>query len=370
MNKMLTRIFLILLSVAAPTLAFAQAETSTSNLEILLTAVIILLMLVSVLLLVVAIYTLYLLRDFQRDEKELDNRLSPWWKALFYFTIIMAAIYLFAYHVFNVIPLSREEYNREVAQVEAVLEARQPLLSESIDEKIVEFTDDPVVLASGETIYKAQCVVCHAADGGGGIGPNFIDEYWLHGGSINNIFWIIKYGVPEKGMISWRSQLLPAAMRDVACYIYSLKGTIPANPKELQGELYNEETPVTNPERSASELDMIPTIKSVRDTMDDVQIGRQLFSGSIRFSTGGPACITCHHVTDDILKGGALIAPDLTNVYSMLDEKTIILRVTSPYHKIMQDAYKGKPVTKEEAVIMASFFKYVGTESTHQQQRN
>ena len=171
-------------------------------------------------------------------------------------------------------------------------------------------------------------------------------------------------------MISWQSQLPPAAMRDVACYIYTLSGTTPINPKEPQGELYNEEIPVTNPEKSIPELDMKLTIKSVRDTMDDVQIGRQLFSGSIRYSTGGPACITCHHVTDDILKGGALIAPDLTNVYSMLDEKTIILRVTSPYHKIMQDAYNGKPVTKEEAVMLVSFFKYVGTESTHQQQRN
>ena len=269
-----------------------------------------------------------------------------------------------------VLPLSREEYNHEVAQDKAALEARQILLSDSIDENTMEFTDDPVVLASGETIYKAQCAVCHAADGGGGVGPNFTDAYWIHGGSIKNIFWITKYGIPEKGMISWQSQLSPAAMHDVSCYIYTLKGTKPVNSKEPQGELYNEEVTMTNPERPVPEKDMKPSIRSVRDTTDDVQIGRQLFSGSLRFDTGGPACILCHHVTDDILTGGALIAPDLTNVYSLFDEKIIIVRVITPYHTTMQDAYKDKPVTKEEAALLVSFLKYVGTESTHQQKRD
>jgi mono/diheme cytochrome c family protein len=269
-----------------------------------------------------------------------------------------------------VLPLPQEEYDHELAQDETALEARQILLSDSIDENTIKFTDDPVVLASGETIYKAQCAVCHAANGGGGVGPNFTDAYWLHGGSIKNIFWITKYGVPEKGMISWQSQLSPAAMRDVACYIYTFKDTNPVNSKEPQGELYNEEATVSNPERPVPEQDMKLTIRSVRDTTDDVQIGRQLFSGSLRFSTGGPACITCHHVTDDILSGGALIAPDLTNVYSMLDEKLIIMRVTTPYHITMQDAYKGKPVTKEETTLLVSFFKYVGTKSIHQQKRD
>ncbi|MCK5277236.1 MAG: c-type cytochrome, partial [Cyclobacteriaceae bacterium] len=215
---MLTSIFLILLSVAAPTLAFAQAETLTSNLEIVLVVVIILLIIISVLLLMVAISTLHLLRDLQVGEKEQDNRLPPWWKVILYFAIIMIAIYFLVYHVFNVLPPSREEYNREVSQDVVALEAQQPLLSERIDENTVEFTDDLAVLTSGETIYKTQCSVCHAADGGGGIGPNLTDAYWLHGGSINNIFWIIKYGAPEKGMIPWQSQLPPAAMRDVACY--------------------------------------------------------------------------------------------------------------------------------------------------------
>jgi cytochrome c oxidase cbb3-type subunit 3 len=66
------------------------------------------------------------------------------------------------------------------------------------------------------------------------------DENWIHGGGIKNIFKVIKYGVPEKGMISWQSQLKPDDMRKVASYILSLKGTNPPNAKAPQGEIWTE----------------------------------------------------------------------------------------------------------------------------------
>jgi len=415
---MLARIFLSLLSIVLfPAWSFSQNETSTSNQESIMTVFVVLMVIVSMFVLVVAIYALIILRRLLLSEmerraikkgvrpeqlpgfwqkvsrsltrstpvleeetilmdhnydgiRELDNYLPPWWKALFYFTIVWAVIYLLVYHVFNLLPLSGEEYNREVAKAEAALEVQKSLLSESINENTVEFTDDLDILANGESVFKSQCVVCHAADGGGGVGPNLTDEYWLHGGSIKNIYWIIKYGVPEKGMISWQSQLPSEVIRDVACYIITLKGTTPADPKEPQGEHYDELAPLINPELPPIEQDRRPTISSVRDSMNNIQIGRGLFSGSIRLNNGGPGCITCHHVTDDILPPGALIAPDLTNVYSRLDEKTIIKYATTPYHPTMQEAYNTKMVTEEEVALLISFFEYVGTETAHQQQRD
>ncbi len=31
------------------------------------------------------------------------------------------------------------------------------------------------------------------------VGPNLTDEYWLHGGSVKEVFHTIKEGVPQKG---------------------------------------------------------------------------------------------------------------------------------------------------------------------------
>ncbi|MBR9999128.1 MAG: c-type cytochrome [Cyclobacteriaceae bacterium] len=248
-----------------------------------------LVLLISVLVLLVAIYTLYVVRAILKQEqtvsgeskveepgetiwmkvsksltrakpieeeedilldhnydgiKELDNHLPPWWKWLFYITIVWSLIYLLAFHVFDWMPLSSEEYNISIARAEAAMEAQKASSpSAAIDENNVTVATEEAALAQGETIFIRQCAVCHQQDGGGNVGPNLTDDYWIHGGSIKDIFSIIKYGVPQKGMISWESQLNPTEMRDVASYIkVKLVGTEPANPKEPQGELYDPST--------------------------------------------------------------------------------------------------------------------------------
>jgi cytochrome c oxidase cbb3-type subunit 3 len=179
------------------------------------------------------------LTDHEYDGiRELDNRLPPWWTALFYVTIVFAVVYLFHYQILKTGPTQDEEYAMEMAAAEEQIAAYKASLALSIDETNVEFTTEAAALAEGEQIFVSQCAACHAADGGGGVGPNMTDEYWIHGGSITDVFSTIKYGVPQKGMISWESQLTPGQMQNVASYILTMQGTTPANPKEPQGELY------------------------------------------------------------------------------------------------------------------------------------
>lgn len=180
-----------------------------------------------------------ILLDHEYDGiRELDNHLPPWWKWLFYFTIGWSVIYLIVYHVTGTMPLQEEEYQMELAEAREAVEARQVASTESIDESTVEFSDDPAHLANGQTLYERNCAVCHQNDGGGLVGPNFTDKYWIHGGSMQDIYRVVKYGVPEKGMISWQAQLSPVDMRDVSSYILTFQGTTPANGKEPQGDLY------------------------------------------------------------------------------------------------------------------------------------
>ncbi|MEJ2103060.1 MAG: c-type cytochrome, partial [Ignavibacteriaceae bacterium] len=91
----------------------------------------------------------------------------------------------------------------------------------------------------GKQIFEANCIACHAADGGGIVGPNLTDKYWIHGGGIKNVFKTIKYGAPDKGMISWQSQLNAKQIQDVASYVLSLQGTKPANPKPPEGQIWS-----------------------------------------------------------------------------------------------------------------------------------
>lgn len=176
--------------------------------------------------------------------RELDNKIPPWFSAMFYGTILFAVIYLVNYHIIGSGNVQEEEYLAEVRQAaieKQILTASGAL----IDEETVKFVDDPGALASGEEIYVKNCAACHAVDGGGLVGPNFTDDYWIHGGSIKDIFRTIKYGVPQKGMISWESQLSPNQMQDVASYIKTLVGTTPANPKAPEGTIWKDDTSET-----------------------------------------------------------------------------------------------------------------------------
>lgn len=176
--------------------------------------------------------------------RELDNRVPPWFSWLFYVTIIFAVIYLLNYHVFQASPLQDEEYQMQVKEAEA---QRTALVKSGafLNEETVTLLTDPASLDAGKQIFTTNCIACHAADGGGLVGPNLTDDYWIHGGGIKNIFKTIKYGVTAKGMIAWQSQLNPKQMQEVASYVISLHGTKPATPKQPEGTIWKDSTVTT-----------------------------------------------------------------------------------------------------------------------------
>lgn len=190
--------------------------------------------------------------------RELDNNLPPWWKALFYGSIVWGVGYLFYYHVTGNGMLSAELYLAEMKQAELEHEEYLKTAAESVNESTVTVLSDAGAIAKGKSIYMANCVACHGALGEGGVGPNFADNYWIHGGSIKDIFSTIKYGVPAKGMISWSTQLRPLEMQQVASFILTLQGTNPPNQKEAQGTIWIED---------GGELAPIDTLAAATDTL-------------------------------------------------------------------------------------------------------
>ena len=175
---------------------------------------------------------------------ELDNDLPPWWKWLFYATIAFSVVYLLYYHVFDLGPLQQEEYEQEMAQAKIEVDTYLATSASNIDENSVTITDDVGRINAAQEVFVQNCAACHGMAGEGGVGPNLTDTYWIHGGSVQDIFKVIKYGVPQKGMIPWQAQLSPVQMQDLSSFIITLEGTDPPNPKEPQGEPYEREEDV------------------------------------------------------------------------------------------------------------------------------
>lgn len=172
--------------------------------------------------------------------RELDNRLPPWWLYGFYITILFAAIYLYRYHVAHSAPLPHEQYELDVAAADKAKAEYLKKAANNIDESTVKLLSDATSLAAGKQIFETSCFPCHGKFGEGLVGPNLTDDYWLHGGSVSDVFKTIKYGYPEKGMKSWKDDFSPVQIAQVVSYIKSLRGTNPPNGKAPQGTLYQE----------------------------------------------------------------------------------------------------------------------------------
>ena len=180
--------------------------------------------------------------------KELDNNLPPWWKYGFYITIIFAVVYMVHYHVVGSGNVQLEEYAAQLAEAEVLKAERLKLAASEVDETTATYMVEDSDLSAGKKLYIDKCLVCHGAGGEGTVGPNLTDNFWIHGGDIKDIFRIVKYGVPSKGMLAWQGQLTPIQMQQVSSYVKTLHGTNPPNQKEPQGELFEDFTPpVDNP---------------------------------------------------------------------------------------------------------------------------
>lgn len=172
--------------------------------------------------------------------KELDNSLPPWWLYAFYASIIFAVVYLVRYHILDG-PNQAKEFETEMADAQLAIDEYKKTAKDLIDFETVTLLTDASDISAGKSVFATNCVACHMADGGGGIGPNLTDPNWILGGGIKNVFKTISEGGRDgKGMIAWKTSLKPAQIAQVSSYVLSLEGTTPAKPKAAEGDVWTD----------------------------------------------------------------------------------------------------------------------------------
>ncbi len=167
--------------------------------------------------------------------KELNNPIPAWFNVLFYGTIVFGLFYIYYFH-FSTGMRQDQEY---VVEMETAARAKIDYLAKSAekyDENSVKI--DAALIENGGKTFLANCSACHGDKGQGGVGPNLTDEFWIHGGKVNDIFKVIKYGVLDKGMTSWEKSLTSKQIAELSNYIISLQGSNPAGAKAPQGIKY------------------------------------------------------------------------------------------------------------------------------------
>lgn len=166
--------------------------------------------------------------------EEFDNHLPNWWLATFYGAVLFAIGYWFYFHVFAAGVLPPQETRKILADIAA--KSGQNVVVTA--QQLTDLSKDSARVAEGKQVFTSTCVACHGPAGGGIVGPNLTDEYWLHGGAPDQIYQTVRDGVPVKGMPSWGPQLGADRVQSVVAYVLTLRNTNVPGGKPPQGDKF------------------------------------------------------------------------------------------------------------------------------------
>ncbi len=91
-------------------------------------------------------------------------------------------------------------------------------------------------------------------------------------------------------------------------------------------------------------------------------VGRELFTGKIRFRNGGPACASCHSIAGLPFPNGGTLGPDLTGVSRKLGPHGLEVATKTLYFHVMTAIYDTHPLTLEERADLVAFFDQAATQ--------
>jgi cytochrome c oxidase cbb3-type subunit 3 len=183
--------------------------------------------------------------------KELNTPLPTWWVYTFYATIVFAVVYCALYpswpwvnsHTSGWLGYnSRTELTQELA---AQAKARAVFVDRIRTTPLSDIAKDPELfkfaLAGGRSAFQNNCTPCHGAGGAGSTGfPNLVDDDWLWGGNLQQIYATIEHGIRSADDKS-RQSMMPRFGADglltgtqiatVTDYVLSLSGKAKATPE-------------------------------------------------------------------------------------------------------------------------------------------
>lgn len=155
--------------------------------------------------------------------QEYDKRLPNWWLLTFYGAIAFWIGYWFYIEQSNMAPTPAQRVESELGRIEA---AKLASSAANLDDGTLwQMSRNAVFVDAGRTTFNTTCASCHQVSmrgtDEGGIGPNLIDDTWIHGSKPTDILNVVNHGVLEKGMPSWGPVLGAKKVSEVVAYILS-----------------------------------------------------------------------------------------------------------------------------------------------------
>lgn len=234
----------------------------------------------------------------------------------------------------------------------------------------------------GEQNFQQLCGVCHTIGSGKLVGPDLAgvqerrSQAWLET-FVKSPQAMINSGDADAVAIFAEFNQLPmpdpllsaAQIKDVLSYIKDVSEKLP-NPTAAVSQPAVSQPSVDQPINTSVEIEAGVADISPQAIAEQINHGRDLFQGTVRFANEGPTCNSCHDVQNDAVIGGGILSKELTTVFSRMGGPGVRAILGRPPFPVMQAAYLDRALSEKEIVSLVAFLQHADKEQLNQQPRD
>ena len=211
------------------------------------------------------------------------------------------------------------------------------------------FIASPNAQNQGEQLFKQRCTACHTVGGGKLIGPDLANLQVRRTEE-----WIIKFVHSSQSVIKSGDTTAVTVFNQHNKVVMPDQDLNDNQIKSIVAYIAANSPDVNNPNvKTTSQI-----FNAVSITAADIENGKNLFEGLTKLTNGGPACISCHNINNQVMFNGGLLAKDLTTAFSRLSAAGVDGILRNPPFPAMVNAFGSAQLTDQEIKGMLAFLYY------------
>ncbi len=219
---------------------------------------------------------------------------------------------------------------------------------------------------SGEQLFNTNCSACHTIGKGRLVGPDLAGVH-----DKRSQQWLESFVTSAKSMIDSGDAEAVAIFEEYNKILMPDPPIAGEQVRLILGYLENQGTgaPAAAGDDAPAQTDQVE-LAPPEASPEDVKKGQALFQGTTRFANGGPTCNACHHVKNDAVIGGGILAAELTTVFSKMGSSGVQAILGRAPFPVMEAAYKNNTLTDDEITYLVAFLQDADEQHLFQQPRD
>lgn len=208
-------------------------------------------------------------------------------------------------------------------------------------------------------LFTNKCAACHTIGKGRLVGPDLKNI-----GDQRDAVWLLNFITSSQTMIN-------SGDADAVKVYNEYNKLLMPDPLISESEI----TEILSYIKEVSSGNIVESTQVLVDPLattndDNIARGRKLFNGQSRLENQGAACLSCHHVKDDLAYPGGNLAKELTESFSVMGGAGVIAIIRNSPFPAMAQAYQKHALTESEVIDLGAYLKSVSEKSIYQHPRD